>query len=97
MAPAEERFKNVVRYLVQEGVYPSPKAIRLEISDDGYRSRQLHNLNGRECRWRVEVLEELGWVHVTAGSPFLIKSRLYTTTRDCKRSWIPADGWEERT
>jgi hypothetical protein len=62
VTPAETRFKEVVAELAASGVYPSPNAIRKAL---GRPSRSDRNggdvLNGRETRWRRQVLYERGW------------------------------------
>lgn len=60
-ADAEEKFKYAVRKLIAENRYPSPKQIRLFQGDMHFAwhwpTRPLsRELNGRECRWRDEVL-----------------------------------------
>lgn len=81
---AETVFKLTVRYLVQEGIYPAAKACFRYLGYDHWWHRD--SLNGRQCRWREEVLEELGWtyvgVHVRKG-------------RWSARSWDPPVGWKE--
>jgi hypothetical protein len=54
---AKEKFQRVVEDLVSEGVYPSPKAILSILVGETKR----HSLNGRQIRWRTEVLERRGW------------------------------------
>lgn len=48
---AESKFKMRVRRLLTSGTWPGPKAI------NGSR-----NLNGKQTRWRREVLEAEGYV-----------------------------------
>lgn len=55
MTPAEERFKNCVKSLWDRGIYPGPTAINIEL-----RESQSNHLNGRETKWRREVMKELG-------------------------------------
>lgn len=52
---AEQKFKQIVNQLIDRGVYPGPTAINVEVH--GYKSNQL---NGRETRWRREVMKERG-------------------------------------
>jgi hypothetical protein len=54
MTPAEERFKNIVRSLHERGIYPGPTAINIEL-----RGHKSNHINGRETKWRREVMEEL--------------------------------------
>lgn len=50
---AEERFKKIVNSIIDRGVYPGPTIINVEVH--GYKS---NHLNGRETRWRREVMKE---------------------------------------
>jgi len=86
MTPAEEKFKFVVHGLVGVGVYPSPQKIRnkmwhLNLGRSWGGGGQRNNLSGRECRWREEVLESLGWTHARTGPG--------------ARAWDPPLGWVE--
>ncbi len=56
---AKMKLKLAVRRLIRDGVYPSPRMIDRELN-----RVTRNNLNGRDCRWREEVLRELGWTHV---------------------------------
>lgn len=56
---AEDLFKQVVQVITEVGGYPSPKAILTSLGSKGRR----RNLSGRQCRWREEVLTQLGWTH----------------------------------
>lgn len=59
MTTAEARFKAAVRAIIGRGEYPSPGAIQRE------QGRTVtHNVNGRETRWRSEVLLASGWRRV---------------------------------
>lgn len=75
---AERAFKVVVIKLVSNGIYPSSGQI------EKFLGRKVsHNLNGRECRWRSQVLTELGWTYVgreTEGSG--------------RPSWTPPPPWK---
>ena len=52
----EERFKKLVHNLyVRHGLYPRPTLLHLILHD-----HTSHNLNGREARWRREVMTKLG-------------------------------------
>jgi hypothetical protein len=65
---AETRFKLVVLTLVNLGIYPGPQAVRKALGR-GWRSPRSasaectggRTLNGRETRWRRELLTGLGW------------------------------------
>ena len=68
--PAERRFKQAVRDLLAEGVYPAPKALLLKLGFVHRASRSGvggPNLNGRESQWRREEMIAQGWV---AAQPF---------------------------
>lgn len=78
MTQSEYLFKKVVGELVSEGVYPSPMAILRVLPP--YRMGS-HNLSGRQCKWRAEVLTKLGWKH--------------SSLRKRARSWAPPPGWQE--
>lgn len=52
---AEERFKDTIRVWWNCGEYPSPTYLNWFIHH-----RWNRNLNGRECKWRREVMAELG-------------------------------------
>ena len=55
-------FKSLVRRLIDEGVHPGPKNLRLARGLSwNYRISGHRNINGRQTRWRNEVLQELGW------------------------------------
>lgn len=56
---AEEKFKDVIRAIVLASQYPSPMIILAALGD----TRRRHNLNGRQCRWRAEILREMGWTY----------------------------------
>lgn len=73
-APAEEKFKQIVRDLVALEIYPSPAAIMRQ-----YNHQQVnnHNLNGRQVRWRAQVLQELGWKYLANPSKL--------------KQWVPSD------
>lgn len=100
-ATAELKLKLSVLGLVCRGTYPSPRAVRLALEDcreaGGLPRRapppQLNNLNGRECRWRDEVLTRLGWTHWTALGPR--RGDPPNMRRDRKRSWTAPDWWAE--
>ena len=51
---AERMFKAVIRSLYSQGIYPSPTTLNLSIH-----GKKSSNLNGRETRWRREVMKEL--------------------------------------
>jgi hypothetical protein len=62
MSRAEKQFKTIVEKLIDRGVYPGPTAInnaRLGTHGAG----QTNNINGRECRWRREVLLKKGFFY----------------------------------
>lgn len=57
MSGAEARFKAAVLALVWQGIYPGPVQIRRELGrPDGSQT-----INGRQTRWRAELLRALGW------------------------------------
>ena len=59
---AKERLQAAVREIVARGLYPGPLAIHRELAFAGHKhGAARHELNGREVRWRAEVLERLGW------------------------------------
>ncbi len=64
MTLAEDRLKRAVVELIAAGVYPGTVAVCRRL---GF-SRLRPDLNGREMRWRAEVLEAAGWRHETEGS-----------------------------
>lgn len=81
MSPAEIRFRVIVVILVARGVYPGPAAIRKALgTHETCGSSLQHSLNGRECRWREDVLVRNGW----------------TWTGERPRSWQPPESWTER-
>lgn len=55
MTKAEEKFKQTVRDLHKEGIYPGPTILNERLH--GHRS---NSINGRETRWRREIMKELG-------------------------------------
>lgn len=56
MTNTEQSFKAVVNELIDEGIYPGMVPINLR-----YRRRPHDNhLNGRETKWRREVMKERG-------------------------------------
>lgn len=57
VTPAEATFKGAVRGLVADGIYPGPVQIRRRLG----RSPGSQTINGRQMRWRADVLLELGW------------------------------------
>jgi hypothetical protein len=65
MTEAEFDFKCAVIDLIDEGTYPSPTAITAILP----RRQVTHNLNGREVRWRAEILTALGWVYDESARP----------------------------
>lgn len=73
MTPAEQKFKEAVYQLIDDLRYPGPVPILKIIG----RSTARHSLNGRECRWRDQVLTGLGWKYI--GYPN-------------RRTWEPPDG-----
>jgi hypothetical protein len=56
--PAEQRFKLAVIRLVLQNEYPSPGNIERALG-----RHVTHNINGRECRWRREVMTAMGWTY----------------------------------
>lgn len=71
----EVRFKKATLGVVEKDEYPSPKRIK------GSLGRPTHGtLNGRETRWRNELLLELGWTRPAHDGP------AGTFTR---KRWIP--------
>lgn len=60
---AEMRFKECVRSLHMRGIYPGPTAINAELH-----GKISNHLNGRECRWRYEVFDELNIPYLRPGS-----------------------------
>jgi hypothetical protein len=81
---AESRFKLVVFSLVYFGFYPSPGRIERWL---GHHVR--HNLNGRECKWREEVLTSFGWTHKWSpgGLPAWQPPYPFSLVRDCYGRW----------
>mgnify|MGYP001570453907 CR=1 FL=1 len=61
MSPTVRKFNTAVFDLLSRGIYPSPGKIEAKL---GHRVR--HNLNGRECKWREQVLLSEGWSHSPA-------------------------------
>jgi hypothetical protein len=55
----ETIFKETVRGLIERGVYPGPTAINRALGRDYY--RVMNTIGGRECQWRREVCNELGF------------------------------------
>ena len=51
MTPAEMRFKRVVRNCLLDGRYPGPVVVLRMLG------QHATNLNGRQLRWRAEVLD----------------------------------------
>lgn len=60
MTTAELHFKDVVHNLIDNGIYPGPTAINRGLVKwkGKTRSRRLNTLNGRETKWRREVMKE---------------------------------------
>jgi hypothetical protein len=59
---AEERLKDAVRKIHARGEYPGPTAINIELYGPivpGY-ERRLNQLNGKQTKWRREIMAELG-------------------------------------
>lgn len=56
---AERLFKHAVMVLVACKTYPSPAQIYRLLCKS---KRRLGGLNGRECRWRREICDEIGFV-----------------------------------
>jgi len=54
MTNAEFTFKRIVNRLIDLGTYPGPTAINRQLGRTG----KLNQLNGRETRWRREVMKE---------------------------------------
>lgn len=52
---AEQKFKRIVNRIIDHGVYPGPTVINIEVH-----GRKHNNLNGRETRWRREVMNARG-------------------------------------
>jgi hypothetical protein len=62
MSQAEKTFKTIVTKLIARDIYPAPTAIndaRLGTHTSGRRN----SINGRECQWRREVLNDAGWIY----------------------------------
>ena len=57
MKPAEATFKQAVQDIITEGKHPSAVRILVKLG----RKRNSGMINGRETKWRAEVLRELGW------------------------------------
>jgi hypothetical protein len=55
MTETEQKFKAVVNELIDEGIFPGPTPINLR-----YRNDRDNHLNGRETKWRREVMKERG-------------------------------------
>lgn len=55
--PPELKFKNVVRSLWRQGIYPGPVAIHKQL---GSHVSNKYNLNGQQTKWRREIMNELG-------------------------------------
>lgn len=53
---AEERFKQAVRDLHSEGIYPGPTAIKRRLGQGG----KSNNINGRQSVWRRQEMKRLG-------------------------------------
>ena len=45
----------MIAVILFDGAYPGPKAILRRLGRRG------HNLNGRQCAWRTELLQALGY------------------------------------
>jgi hypothetical protein len=54
-ASYEQRVKRAVRWLWSKGLYPGVWAVGMRVHGTARR-----DLNDRECRWRREVMLELG-------------------------------------
>lgn len=54
---AELRVKDCIRRLHAAGIYPGPTAINIWL---GRKRVHMNQLNGKETRWRREVMRELG-------------------------------------
>lgn len=67
---SEAEFKSAVEAIVDRGEYPSPGRIERELGQP-----ITHNLNGRRCRWREQVLQSRGWTHRINARP-----RAWTST-----------------
>ena len=85
MTPAEERFKAAVCRLVAAGVYPAPKAIRQALGLETWRRLSGgYVLDGRQTRWRREVLRLAGWTEYKG--PHFSKPRFTWTPPGAGRS-----------
>jgi hypothetical protein len=60
MSKTERRLKKAVWVLVMHDIYPSPTSINKLLGRDPL-SRQMNNLNDRECNWRREICKSLGF------------------------------------
>jgi hypothetical protein len=59
----EEKFKAVVREILDEGYYPGPTLVNTRRGAKPGK-RGLRNFSGRESQWRAEVFQEKGWVYI---------------------------------
>lgn len=82
MTVAEAAFKATVRTLVTVGIYPGPVQIRRALG----RRDGSQTINGRQMRWRGEVLSALGWTDRFAGRRW----------RGERHRYIPPTGWQGR-
>lgn len=59
---AEERFKVIVDQLIDNGIYPGPTAINRALEQYAFvkRGGRTNHLNGRETKWRREVMYQRG-------------------------------------
>jgi len=55
----EARFKAVIQAIIDAGIHPGPLAIGYALPN---KIGNVRNLNGRESKWRREVLEANGFV-----------------------------------
>jgi hypothetical protein len=81
MTDAEAQFKAIVVHVIRMGSYPSPRRIN---DLRAHLSRDKDMLNGRENRWRGEILGILGWRR-TRNSDGRIKRGL--VVEDRRRTW----------
>lgn len=60
----ENDFKEIVRQYLGNGILPTPSLLNMELRRHGQSKNKYNNINGRQTKWRREVLQEFGYVKV---------------------------------
>lgn len=82
MTSTERVFKDCIRKLHEQGIYPGPTKIN-DFLGRSHRLVKKNNINGQEVKWRDEMFEELD----------IKKINPMPTQADIDREWYERHGY----